>query len=346
MSLLTGISEFFGLDIGTTAIRLVQLSDHGPTKVLTKYAYVPIDPNIGVSDAKADQQKLLETIQNLITSANITTKNVAVGIPSKLVFTTVVDMTRLDQKDMAKSIKYQASSLIPTSAANSKIDFAIIGDSPKDKTKVELILSSVPNSFTEKRLDLLESIGLNVIAFEPDNLALARAMTQPGSTAPQMVIDIGSTNTDLVVAMNDAPHLTRSIPLGIDAIVKAAMQNMSLDQKQAEEVIFKFGLDKSKLEGQVYQAVITTIDMLINEVDKSIKFFQSRYVDKKIELIIVTGAASTMPEFPLHLANKFGINVEIGNAWRNVSYDSSRQNELSSISSTFGVAVGLAERST
>lgn len=63
-----------------------------------------------------------------------------------------------------------------------------------------------------------------------------------------------------------------------------------------------------------------------------------------LERIIVTGGASTLPEFPLYLANKFAINVEIGNAWRNVSFPTDRQNELLAVSNHFAVAAGLAER--
>ena len=43
MSLLSGVSDFFGLDIGTTAIRIVQLGGTGPTKTLLRYGYVPIE---------------------------------------------------------------------------------------------------------------------------------------------------------------------------------------------------------------------------------------------------------------------------------------------------------------
>ena len=82
----------------------------------------------------------------------------------------------------------------------------------------------------------------------------------------------------------------------------------------------------------------------ITEIEKSIKFFQGRYPNQKLDRIIVTGGASTLPEFPLYIANKFGVNVEIGNAWRNVSFPASRQNELLSISNHFAVACGLAER--
>jgi type IV pilus assembly protein PilM len=260
------------------------------------------------------------------------------------VFTTVADVDRLPMNELGKSIMFQADSLIPTPPAETKIDWALIGDSPKDKNKLEILLSSVPNKFAEERLDLIESIGLNVIAFEPDSLALARSLAAMDSPEPQMVLDVGQLSTDLVIVMGGAPRLARSIPTGVDAILRSAQQNLNVDDKQAQQFVFKFGANKEKLEGQVYQAIIGTIDILMAEVEKSIKFFQARYPEVKLSKIIVTGGASTIPELPLYIANKFGFNVEIGNSWRNVAFAADRQNELLSVSNQFGVAVGLAER--
>ncbi len=342
-SFLSGTADFFGLDIGTTAIRLVQLRSGNSPKALVKYAYVPLENNLALSESAADQQKLAQTVAQLLSQAHVNTRNVAVGIPSSRVFTTVADVDRLSSSELDKAITYQADSLIPTPLAESKIDWALIGDSPTDKTKQEILLTSVPNNFVEQRLDLLESIGLNVIAFEPDNLAMSRALVSP-NPAPQLILDVGRRATDLVVMLNGIPHLTRSIPTGVEAIIRAATQNLTVDEKQAEQFVFKFGMSKDKLEGQVFQAISGTIDLLTVEIEKSIKFFQTRYVDAKIDRIIVTGGASVIPEFPLYLANKFGINVEIGNAWQGVTFGRDRQNELLAISNQFGVAVGLAER--
>ncbi|MEK7599459.1 MAG: type IV pilus assembly protein PilM [Patescibacteria group bacterium] len=343
MSSFLSTSDFFGLDIGTTAVRLVQLRGAPGQKSLVKYAYVPLDNKLSLSEAKGDQQKLAQIIKELVSQAGVSTRGVAVGIPSSRVFTTVADVERLPAHELAKSIRYQADSLIPTPLAESKMDWALIGDSPADKTKQEILLTSVPNKFVEDRLDMLESIGLNVVAFEPDNLAMARALAMNDASA-QLLLDVGRRTTDLVVVLNGVPHLTRSIPTGVEAIVRAATQNLSIDEKQAEQFVFKFGLSKDKLEGQVFHAINGTVDLLTGEIEKSIKFFQTRYIGSKISRIIVTGGASVIPEFPLYLANKFTLDVEIGNAWRNVGFSRDRQNELLAISNQFGVAVGLAER--
>jgi len=344
MSILSGVSDFFGLDIGTSAIRAVELRGSGTNKALVKYGFLPIDQKIATSDSKADHQKLAQAVKELVSQSKIGSRNVAVGLPSNRVFTTVVDMDKLSPDEMGKTIMYQADSLIPTPPSESKIDWAMLGDSPREQGKVEILLSSVSNEFIEARLDSLEAVGLNVIAFEPDSLALARAMLAPDTTLPTMVLDIGNKNTDIVISMGGVPRLTRSIPTGTDAVVRSAMQNLNIDEKQAQQFVFKFGLGKDKLEGQIYNAILGTVDLLISDIEKSIKFFMTRYQGTKLDRIIVTGGASTLAEFPLYLANKFGLNVEIGNAWRNVAFPADRQNELLGISNHFGIAAGLAER--
>jgi len=343
MSMLSATTDFFALDIGTTAIRVVQIKG-GKTMALARYGSIDIDPKIAQSSANADQQKLLQAIKQVIAQSGISTKNVAVGLPSDKVFLTVVDVDRLSSQELEKTIRFQADSLIPTPISESKIDWALLGESPKEKSKVELLLASVPNDFIEHRLDILESIGLNVIAFEPESLALTRSLMAPGTAAPHLLLDMGDKASDLVVTLNDAPRLIRSIPIGTDAIIKAAMQNLSIDRDQAQQFVYKFGISKDKLEGQIYNAIESTVNSLVVEIEKSIKFFNTRYPNNKLEKIVLTGGASVLPEFPLMIANKFGVGVEIGNSWRNVAYPTDKQNELLTISNKFAVAVGLAER--
>ncbi|HXY17906.1 MAG TPA: pilus assembly protein PilM, partial [Candidatus Nitrosopolaris sp.] len=209
MNLLSGISDFFGLDIGTTAIRVVQLKGSGPVKALDRYGETQLQGTLALSDAKVDRQKVAQEIHNLVKQAGITTNNVAVNLPSSRVFTAVVDMNKMSEAELAKTIRYQAQTFIPTPLARSKIDWAVIGPSPQDTAKVEVLLSSVPNDFIEDRLDMLEAAGLDVVAFEPDSMALARAIIPSDSTTPEMILDLGASSTDLVITVAGVPRLTR-----------------------------------------------------------------------------------------------------------------------------------------
>lgn len=346
MRSLSGQPNFFGLDLGVTAVRLVELRGAGPIKNLGPYGFTPFEGSISFSDSKEDQRSVGIIVGQLIKQLGITTKNVVVNLPSNRVFSTVIDMDRLPPGELDKTIKYQADAYIPTPLAKSKMDWAVIGDSPKDPNKVEVLISSVANEYVENRLNMIEAIGLNVVAFEPDTMALARSLVAPDSNLPELVLDIGNSVTDLVISIGSAPHLSRSIPIGQQTIVQAAAVNLGVDAEQARQFVYKFGLSRDKLEGKVYNSILAVIDGLVSEIEKSIKFFAGRYAGSKLDRIIVTGNASILPELPLYIANKFAINVEIGNAWRNVSVPAAAQNEALAVSSHFAVAVGLAERTT
>ena len=98
MSLIHGVGDFFALDIGTTAIRLVQLSgnvQHG--WVLQKFAYVPVDRRVLEDGSAAGQRRLGETILGAMKQAGITTKNVAVGMPASKTFTTIVRVENMPE---------------------------------------------------------------------------------------------------------------------------------------------------------------------------------------------------------------------------------------------------------
>ena len=344
MNILSGNDDFFGLDIGSTSIRLVQLRGNSLKKDLLRYAYVPIDIKTSQSDSKLQQQQLLQILTDLIAKSGVNTKNVAVGVSSSKLFTTVADIDKIAKDELAKAIYFQIDSLIPTAIEDTKIDWSLLGTSPIDSNKDEILLASIPNTFIIKTMEMIESIGLNVIAFEPDSIALTRALIVPGMVNTQLILDIGSYNTDLIIVMNDIPRLIRSIPMGTESFIRNTAQNLNIPEDQANQLVFKFGLTKNKIDNQVYDGLISSADNMASEIDKSIKFFLNRYSGSRIDKIIVTGGASTIPEFPLFLANKFGVNVEIGNSWINVNYDSSRQNELLALSSHFAVAIGLAER--
>lgn len=343
MGLMTGITDFFGLDIGTTAVRVVQLRNSNKQRALLRYGHAPIDVKTASSDSAADQAKLNEAIINLVNATGISTRNVAVGVPSKRTFSAVIDFPKLAPAELKKTIEYQAESHIPQPLSEVKLDWAVVGDSPEGPDKVEVLLSTTPNEFAEARLGALESAGFNVIALEPDPLALVRALVPAGTMNPIMILDVGNQEADLVIMFGGTPRLIRSIPTGGQAFVKAAMQNLNVDENQAQQFVYKFGLSQNKLEGQVFKALESTVDSLILEVEKSVKFFKTRYkVD--LEKIVVTGGASTLPEFPLFLANKTGIAVEIGNSWSNISYPNTKYNDLIAISNQFGVAAGLGLR--
>ncbi len=347
-SIFNAVGDFFALDIGSSAIRVVQLKGSGANRTLLKYGAAPIDVKMALSDAQADQTAVAGVITGLLAEAGITTKNVIVGLPANKTFVTVVDLPKMNPQELASTIKYQADQFIPMATDDSKIDWAVIGDSPAEEGKAEVLLASVSNAFSEKRLEMLESIGLNVIGLEPEALALARALTPAaGATNAQMIVDMGEYATDIVVTLGGMPRLVRSIPTGGQSLLKSAKQNLNIDDNQARQFVYKFGFDKTKLEGQIFKALEPTAQVIISEVQKSLKFFSTRYQNTQLSGIVTSGAAALLPGFHQYLsASANNTPVQAGNSWQNVSYSNAAHEQLMSVNHQFAVASGLAQRNT
>lgn len=346
-SIFSVVGDFFALDIGSSGIRVVQLHGSGNNHALVKYGSAPLDVKVALSDSPADQAKIAQVVSALVNEVGITTKNVAVGLPSGKNFVTIVDLPRMSPQELKGTIKYQADQYIPMSVDEAKIDAVILGDSPVDPEKIEVLLASVSNKFSEQRLDMLESIGFNVISLEPETIALARALSPLESSAnAQMIIDMGEYTTDIVVTLSGAPRLVRSIPAGGQSLVKAAMQNLNIDENQARQFVYKFGLDQTKLEGQIFRALQSTVEVVSSEVQKSIKFFSGRYQTTQLSGIITSGTAAVLPGFHQYISVAAGnAPVQAGNSWQRVSYSNSAHEQLMAVNHQFAVAIGLAERS-
>lgn len=344
MKLFSSVGDFFALDIGTTAVRAVQLKQSGDAWNLVKYGVAPVDIKVSTSDAPEDQKRLGDVVTNLIGQAGIAERNVVVGIPSNKMFATVVDLPDLPPQELASTIKYQAEQYIPMSIEEAKIDWAVLGKSLRDPQKNEVLLASVSNKFSEERLDLVESLGLNVVAIEPDSLALVRSLIPVGNHDAHMIIDFGDFATDIVLVLDRAPRLIRSIPVGKQTLLKAAEQNLNIDENQANQFLLKFGLYPDRLEGQILKALDATLEQFVAEVSKSVKFFQSRYPNVALSSIVLSGYTLSIPAFGEYIAGKTSIQTVAGNAWSNVRFSGGVQDTLMQLAPQFAVAVGLAER--
>lgn len=344
MKLIPKVGEYFALDIGTTAVRAVQLTGGKGAWTLTNYGVAPVELRVSSSDAVDDQRKLGEIITTVIGQSGIRAKDVILGIPSNKMFATVVDIPDMSADELKSTIKYQADQYIPMSSEEAKLDYAVLGKSVSDATKNEVLIASVANKFSEARLDLIEGLGLNVIAMEPDSLAVVRSLLPSGAPEGRLIIDLGDFTTDIILTSNDSPRLMRSVPTGIQTFIKAASQNLNVEPQQAQQFILKFGLQQDKLEGQIYRAMESTLDQFVAEITKSVKFFATRYPNTPIGSMVLSSYAVTVPGFGAYMSEKVGIAAENGNPWQQVRVNANDQSKLQPLSSQFAVAIGLAQR--
>lgn len=346
MKLLKGVGDFFALDIGTNAIRVVQLSGSDKSGWnLQNYGYGTVDPSIVQSSSEDSKKKLGEVISTVINQSGIKTRNVAISMPSNKSYTAIIDVPNQPEAELKKVIKYQLDQYVPMAVDDAKVDWAILGVSTKDSTKQEVLIASTAIAYSEERMEMIEDLGLNVVAIEPDPIAIARSLTPSGSQDARLLIDLGETSADVIMMYMGAPRLVRSIPGGLQALVKASAQSLNVKEDQARQFILKFGLAQDKLEGQVFKALDTNLDVFASELIKSIKFFQTKYPNTPVGGIALSGFAGIIPLISEYIEAKTSTPTSPGNPWQRINVPQNMQEQLSAVGSEFTVAIGLAERS-
>ncbi|MBC7459269.1 type IV pilus assembly protein PilM [Candidatus Saccharibacteria bacterium] len=345
MAFIKGVGDFFALDIGTNAIRVLQLSSTGPDSwALEHFGYAAIDEKTASSNSPESLRKLGEVIMTAVGQSGIKSKSVVVGLPSSKTFTTVIELPVMPEAELKSTLKYQIDQYIPMAANEAKVDWALLGTSLHDPKQQEVLLASTSNAYAEERLEFIESLGLDVIGTEPDPLAMVRSLLPAGVPDARLIIDVGEQSTDLAITFGDSPRLVRTIPMGVKSLVKAAVQNLNVQEDQARQFILKFGLAPDRLEGQVYRAVESTLENFSTELTKSVKFFQTRYPSTPVGGILLSGYAAIVPLFGDYVTAKTGVPSTIANPWQKVRVSQTDQQQLITVASEFATVIGLAQR--
>ena len=345
MKLIKGVGDFFALDVGTNAVRVVQLGSTGPESwVLQHYGYAPLDEKMTAVASAEGKRRLGEVIMTAVGQSGIRTKNVVIGLPSNKTFTTIVDVPAMSEAELKATMRYQVDQYIPMAIDEAKVDWVPLGQSLHDPSKQEVLITSTAMQYSEERLESIEMLGFNVIAAEPEPIAMIRSILPAGSSDARLIIDVGETSTDLAVTYADAPRLVRTIPTGLRTLVKSAVQNLNVQDDQARQFILKFGLAPDRLDGQVYRAIEGTLDNFAAELTKSIKFFQTRYPNIPVAGIFLSGYALVVPMFGEYVTAKTSVQATAANPWQKVRVAQNDQQQLAAVASEFAAAVGLAQR--
>lgn len=312
--------------------------------VLQRFAYVPVSRQILQDSSDAGKRRLGETIVQAAEQAGIKTKNIALGLPSNKTFTTIIEVPTQDKKSIEKVVKYHIDQYIPMPVEDAKVDFVILGPSPNDPSITEVLLSCTSIKYAEERMESVEGFGFNLVAQEPEPIAMSRSLTPPGLTDARLIIDFGEDSTDLSMVYG-APRLVRMLPGGLSVLVRTVANSLNVKESQARQFILKFGLAQDKLDGQVFKALDNTLENFASELTKSVRFFQTKYPNVPVGGIVLSGFAGIIPFMAEYIEAKTGIQTIQGNPWQMVKVTPQQQQALSQVAAEFSVAIGLAERS-
>lgn len=343
MDLFIEDEHYFGVDLGNSGIRLVELKLIHDKPTLVTYGDIELPFGLMSSDSPADQQRVAEVLKKLTADARVSTKNVVAGLPASKVFASIIQMPQMSDQEIAHSIRFQADKYIPMPLEQVKLDFFRL-TTDKTAEEIDILLVATPTTVANKYLNIFQLAGLELMALDINAIAQARSMVA-ATDIDVIVVEFASLTTDIALVSKGVTGLIRSINVGAKSMVRVTAQNLGLDEVQAEQFVRKFGLTQTKLEGQVYRAMKPLLDNVVDELKKSVDYFyQNGAKEGKVEKIIITGGAASIPEMPVFLANATGLPVEMGNPWQRLSYAKEFNDRLSGMALSYSTAVGLALR--
>lgn len=339
--------NYIGLDIGTSSIKAVELGDKKPRELLV-VADVPLPPTLTMaSDSEEDLKAIASTLDKFISESGFTTRYVVIALPEYQVFTRVVSMPVMTEKELSAAINWEAGQYIPVPVEEVYLSYQILGDSNvkgKNAGTMSVLLIATPKTVVDKYLRTLKYAGLEVVAVETETTAVARSLVIQGAQSmPTLTINIGAETTDLSIVSRGFIRFTRSISTGGTAMARAISQSLGFESQQAEEYKKTYGLDANSLDGKVLAAIKPVFDIIVGEIHRSIAFYSSRYQDSELKSVILCGGTANLPGIIVYLAADLGLEVLLGNPWQSIAVSENfNQQELKSIGPTFAVAAGLA----
>lgn len=345
-----------GIDIGTSAIKIVELEKESGRFTLKNYGIFEFKSADGapqVSESKQVQNilklpdgEIIWGIKEVLKKAKIKASDVVASIPSFSTFATVIDLPYLSEQDLAKSLPFEARKYIPVPLSEVILDWSIIDipKTPVDATKptnVEVFLAAVPKDETMRYQRIMQGAGLNLRALELENSALIRTLLG-NDLSPTVIVNIGGRSTSIVIVNRGYERVSHNYEVGGFEITKSIARSLNVSLEKAEELKKKLGL-KEIDENVISSAMKSLVDMMVFETRKTITNYEEAK-NQKVSRVLLVGGLINMPNFANYFQQKLGREVFIGNAFARVVYPQSLSPVIQELSSIFAIATGLAMR--
>lgn len=330
-------TNYFGLDIGTTGVRMVQLESGESAPVLKSHGFRSYPQDLDTNNKK----KLGKYIKNAKDEIGITTEKVVVSVPNRYAFTTLMRTPKLAQDELKTYVLEQAPDLLPMPLESVRLDWHVIN--PNKDGEMEVLLVAASSDAVEHYIEVIGKTGLELYALEINALAMSRSVAGDSDSAVA-VVDLGNLDTEITAILGRSPHVISSVDRGLNSFIESIKQSFNVDTTEAQDFLHKFGFIESKLEGQVLNAVSADISEIITKTKDVIESFLSNNGGVELKKVVLTGAPVSLPGLPAYIADQLNMSVEIANPWVNVVYPAVEHDKLMNESLNFSVAIGLAQR--
>jgi len=328
-----------GLDIGSSSIKAVEITQDKYDFVITGFARVDVPNEQSRQDALAD----------LLKQGKFRTKRTASAVSGKNVIFRYISMVDVPDEKLASTIRLEADKYIPFDVNEVEIDHQKLMEvtSPEGRPESRLLLVAAKRSMIDEQTRMLLELGLQPVSVGIDSFALGNAfelgdLVSPGIQEGERTVallDIGASKSCINILRNNTSHFAREVPIGGYDLTNAIMRRFGLDPVQAEAL----KRDPGEQLEEVKEAVSQVLEDLGNEVNLSFDFFQNQF-DGEVQDVMLSGGSALLPFLEESLERIFEKRTRVWNPVEGlkVRSDNVDVEALNQCTPQLAVAIGLA----
>jgi len=343
-------SPLVGLDISSTAVKLLELSQSGSRYRVESYSVVPLPPHAVVEKSIADVESVGAAINRAVKKSGTKAKIAAVAVAGSAVITKVITLpANLSDDEMESQIELEADQYIPYPLDEVNLDFQVLGLSEKSNDTVDVLLAASRSENVDVRVAACELGGLTAKIVDVEAYAMETAY---GLVAPQLpdggegltvaIIDVGATMTTLNVIHDFKIIYTREQVFGGKQLTEEIQRRYGLSYEEAGLAKKQGGLP----DNYVPEVLKPFKDAMVQQVSRSLQFFFSSSQYNSVDQVVLAGGCASIPSIDELIEDKLGVITSVANPFANMSLSSRiKPQALGADAPALMIACGLAMRS-
>ena len=338
-----------GLDIGSSAVKAVELKAAGNSYRVAAFGSQPVPPDSIVDGAIIDAGAVADAIRRLFEGNKaFKAKDVCASLSGNAVIVKKITLPVMTQAELDESIYWEAEQYIPFDVQDVNLDYQILdpGTGPESRGSMEVLLVAAKKDKIGDYTGVIAQAGRNAVVVDVDAFALQNAYeTNYGLEPGQVVVllNAGASAINVNIIHGDQSVFTRDVSIGGNAYTEALQKDLDLPYEAAEQLKKGIPVDGATFE-EARHVLRAITDNVLLEVQKTFDFFKATASSDHIDKIVVSGGASRVEGFYEMLAERFGTPVEEFDPFKTITWDQKLEADVTEAASTGAVAVGLALR--
>ncbi len=335
------------LDVGTSAVRLCELSHTKTGYQLTKYYHreFSVDPSM---DEEEQRKQRADTLRELLKDAKVRLKKTVIGVPGQSVFTRTRALPPVPEYKVTQIVRYEIQQQIPFSLDQIAFDYQVLQRT--EAGGYDVLMAAIKVDVVEKRLDIIRDVKRQIDTVDVCPLAAYNWLKYTGEFGEDgdcvALIDLGAATTDIVVERDNQFRFTRSLNLGGNDISSAVAAEFGVSFAEAEKMKRERGFAPSgdpQRDGKGGEVIGRVLSRLVSEISRSFAYFRSQPGGGPVSRIIVTGGGACLRNMIPYLQRQLGIEVRIAQPLAGLAIAPGAQ-EVNEHPEQAAVALGLALR--